>query len=271
MLKFKYICLASVAASSLALNHQGIRIAPLVRIGLQLCYSSLAIMSTLPPQVAAATASSTSINMVAEDGSTDIVIDPDYPGTAVERMTNARNRVKSLTKDQLSGDWDDVRRYILWAGGLKDLPNERPGAGYTGHSFNDFNHCDLTTMLGDVAHNENKGQVEGIQYSNQLGPGIRVASLTELGPGGSWSTCMIGCNKEPPQDVAHLQFKSRIAFKLVWAPPAYTTFVIVDDSGALLNQGTPTGRLPDLSERQQNYQLVKGSKYAVAADGANSS
>jgi hypothetical protein len=39
--------------------------------------------------------------------------------------------------------------------------------------------------------------------------------------GGSWSTCMIGSNKSPPQDVAHLQFKSRIAFKLVWTPPMY--------------------------------------------------
>lgn len=34
--------------------------------------------------------------------------------------------------------------------------------------------------------------------------------------GGSWSTCLIGCNQNPPQDVAHVQFKSRIAFKLVW-------------------------------------------------------
>ena len=41
--------------------------------------------------------------------------------------------------------------------------------------------------------------------------------------GGSWSTCMIGSNKSPPQDVAHLQFKSRIAFKLVWSPPQFNT------------------------------------------------
>ena len=33
-------------------------------------------------------------------------------------------------------------------------------------------------------------QVVGIAFSNRLGPGIRVASLPELGPGGSWSTCM---------------------------------------------------------------------------------
>lgn len=41
--------------------------------------------------------------------------------------------------------------------------------------------------------------------------------------GGSWSTCMIGANKSPPQDVAHLQFKSRVAFKLVWSPPTFDT------------------------------------------------
>jgi len=66
--------------------------------------------------------------------------------------------------------------------------------------------------------------------------------------------------------VAHIQFRSRIAFKLVWMPPAFGTFVIVDDAGELLNSGTPTGRLPALSQRQQNYALVKGSKYAAAAE-----
>lgn len=43
--------------------------------------------------------------------------------------------------------------------------------------------------------------------------------------GGSWSTCMIGANKSPPQDVAHLQFKSRVAFKLVWSPPTFNTVI----------------------------------------------
>ena len=142
--------------------------------------------------------------------------DDEYPRTAVMRMMNVRQRTRSLTTQQLSGDWAEVRRKLLWAGGLKDLSNARPGQGYTGHSFNDFNHCDLNTMLGEVAHNNNEGRVPGIALNNQLGPGIQIASLEELGPGGSWSTCMMGCNREPPQDVAHIQFKSRIAFKLVW-------------------------------------------------------
>ena len=71
-------------------------------------------------------------------------------------------------------------------------------------------------QLGEFSSRENQGKVAGIHHSNQLGPGIQIASITELGPGGSWSTCMIGCNKNPPQDVAHIQFHSRIAFKLVW-------------------------------------------------------
>ena len=37
-------------------------------------------------------------------------------GTAVTRMLNIRERVKSLTPEQLNGDWSDVRRNILWAG-----------------------------------------------------------------------------------------------------------------------------------------------------------
>ena len=86
-------------------------------------------------------------------------------------------------------------------------------------------------MLGEVAHDTNDGSVKGIAVGNLLGPGIEIASLPELGPGGSWSTCTNGCHLEPPQDVAHVQFRSRIAFKLVWAPPAFEAFVLVDDAG----------------------------------------
>ena len=85
----------------------------------------------------------------------------------------------------------------------------------------------------------------------------------------SWSTCALGCNKDPPQDVAHLQFRSRIAFKLVWVPnEAYDTFVLVVDDGSLLAQGKPMNLdgLPPLRERQLNYRVVAGSKYAVQAD-----
>jgi hypothetical protein len=63
-----------------------------------------------------------------------------------------------------------------------------------------------------------------------------IASLPELGPGGSWTTCMIGCHRDPPRDVAHVQFRSRIAFKLVWVPPDFRMFVLVDDHGNLLAQ-----------------------------------
>lgn len=57
---------------------------------------------------------------------------------------------------------------------LQDLPSASPGSGYTGHCFNDFNHVDCCVMLGDVAHNENRGKVKGIAYHNQLGHGIKV-------------------------------------------------------------------------------------------------
>ncbi len=50
------------------------------------------------------------------------------------------------------------------------------------------------------------------------------------------------------------------------APPEYNTFVLVDDSGALLAKGSPTGELPHISERAMNYRVVYGSKYAVEAD-----
>ena len=172
--------------------------------------------------------------------------------------------------------WEQQRKMILQAGGLKDLQSAVPGQGYTGHSFNDFNHVDLTPMLLDVSHNENEGRVAGIHRRNPLGDGIKIASLGEedgLPAGGSWSTCALGCNTEPPRDVAHVQFQSRIAFKLVWCPPAFNTFVLIDDDGKLLNKGTPKANsgLPSIRERQKNFEIVRGSKYAVAAEEIGSS
>lgn len=193
-------------------------------------------------------------------------VDTDFPGTAVQRLVTIQERVKSLTPDDLSADWEEVRRRLLWAGGLRDLPNSRPGQGYTGHAFNDDNHCDLTAMLGDVAHNEHSGDIAGIARGNRLGPGIEMASLPELGPGGSWSTCTNGCHLEPPQDVAHVQFRARVAFKLVWCPPEFGSFVLVDDLGTLLNYGSPSGQLPGQRARMGNYALTRGGRYAVEAE-----
>merc|ERR1719163_590477 len=105
-----------------------------------------------------------------------------------------------------------------------------------------------------------------ISRGNLLGPHIVRASLPEHGPGGSWSTCTNGAHLTLPSDVAHVQFSSRVAFKLVWVPPEFTQFVLVDDEGKLLKHGTPTGNLPHKRYRQGNYALVQGGKYAVAAD-----
>lgn len=191
--------------------------------------------------------------------------DPMYPGTAVLRMLAARERVGTLSTHNLSADWEQVRKKILWAAGLKDLQDVAPGKGYTGHSFNDWNHVDATCMLENIFHGENEGRVAGIASRNRLGEGIIAASDPDLGEGGSWSTCMMGCDSEPPRDVAHIQFQSRIAFKLVWCPPAYDQFVLVDDDGQLLAWGQPTGLLPSLRDRTMNYMHVKNSKYGVNA------
>jgi len=190
-----------------------------------------------------------------------------YPGTALSRMENCRDRAASLKEEQLSGDWEDVRGLLLWAAGLRDLRDVPSGRGNTGHCFNDFNHVDATTMTLDVTDNENRGKVEGIAFGNKLGPGIRVASLPEAGPGGTWCTCALGAGQEPPADVAHLQFQSAIAWKLVWVPAGgFTRFVLVDETGKQLATGVPTGRMPGVSERQRNYDTMKGGRFARAAD-----
>ena len=49
--------------------------------------------------------------------------------------------------------------------------------------------------------------------------------------------------------------------QLVWCPPTFASFVLVDDAGGLLCSGTPRGALPALRERQANFDVVRGSKY----------
>jgi hypothetical protein len=61
---------------------------------------------------------------------TTTMVDPIYPGTAVERLQNVHRRVAELVQTVppvLNGPWENVRQKILWAGGLRDLPNARPG------------------------------------------------------------------------------------------------------------------------------------------------
>ena len=67
-------------------------------------------------------------------------------------------------------------------------------------------------------------------------------------------------------------FRARIAFKLVWVPNEnFDQFVLVDDDGKELARGYPTGQLPGMRQRQMNYQLVQGSKYAKVVDQIASS
>ena len=186
-------------------------------------------------------------------------VDAEYPGTAVSRMQASRAHARALSHEALSGEWESVRKRLLAAAGLKDLPHLKPGKGNTSHAFNNYNHCDAVALLTEVYTNANGAAAP-------LGPGIEIASLPELGEGGSWATASNGCHTEPPQDIAHAQLRSRIAWKLVWCPPAFTRFVLIDDSGALLATGDPRSPgLPSLEQRAANFRLVLGSKYSEAA------
>ena len=169
--------------------------------------------------------------------------------------------VKSMADSDLTDkSWTEIRSKILSCGGLKEGPS-------TSHSFNDANHCDLTTMLSSVQSNSNAdGKVIGISTQNALGALIVAESDPSKGEGGSWSTCIIGNNnKEGPQDVAHIQFKSRIAFKLVWcADDDYRKFLLVDDVGNILKEGhvqSGDTTKPSKFERMLNNQYVKGGIY----------
>jgi hypothetical protein len=54
----------------------------------------------------------------------------------------------------------------------------------------------------------------------------------------------------------------------VWVPfGGFSRFVLVDDAGAQLATGVPTGPgLPSLREREMNYEILRGGRYARAAD-----
>jgi hypothetical protein len=55
--------------------------------------------------------------------------------------------------------------------------------------------------------------------------------------------------------------------KLVWAPTAnFDIFVLVDDDGKELARGKPLGNLPNIRQRQMNFAIVQGGKYAKAAE-----
>lgn len=71
--------------------------------------------------------SSSSSNISMEESENGTLVDKEYPGTAVKRLRSVHKRVASLSEVDLNGDWEDVRRKLLWAGGLKDLPNSIPG------------------------------------------------------------------------------------------------------------------------------------------------
>ena len=185
-----------------------------------------------------------------------------YPGTAVARMLASRERAAPPRLREL-GKWEASQSSSSGRRACATSPTWRP-AGYTGHAFNDANHCDATTML-KVSHNlseAGKDRVAAIAVGNRLGPGIEVASLPELGEAAADPRVLMVAHG-PPRDVAR-RFRSRIAFKLVWCPPTFETFVLVDDDDALLATGCPTGQ--DCPTRQRG-QLWPGARLQVRGCG----
>jgi len=162
----------------------------------------------------------------------------DTSGTATARLEAARDRARSL--GQLTGDWEGVRKQLLFAAGLADIP------GTTSHCFDDFNHVSATTMLDLTQDNKHDGGVKGMAIGNDLGSGIRSASLHDakgFEENGSWCTCALGAGDEPPHDIAHHQFRSKVAFYLVWLNGG-DKFALATEEGEKLACGQPTGDIP---------------------------
>jgi len=130
-------------------------------------------------------------------------------------------------------------------------------------------------MAGSVAFNTNNGQVPGIARGNQLGRGIRVASVI---PGsqqsapeeeGSWCTCQLGAAIR--RDVCHQQFRAQVGFKAVWCPGQHETYnilAVIGEDHALLAWGQPGKPLPPGGERRGSFTEVDASPWAAACDEA---
>ncbi|CAK0838884.1 unnamed protein product [Prorocentrum cordatum] len=149
-------------------------------------------------------------------------------------------------------------RAVAWVslmpGGLKEDYS-------TSHAFNDDNHCDLTTMAVQEGIGDQKlvlclrGSPAAAEEAMSEDPADRQLGGTEReGPA-------LDMNRAERQ-----KHQGRIAFKLVWAPPDFSQFVLVDDEGRELRRGRPTGSLPPARARQGNFELVAGGKYALAAE-----
>jgi len=199
---------------------------------------------------------------------TSLHISPMLSGTATKRLEAARERARSLDPD-LTGDWEGIRKQLLKAAGLAAKDE-------TSHCFNDFNHVSAMTVVQENRNNKHDGQVQGMAVGNQLGDGIASASLNDgkgFEKGGSWCTCAIGAGKEPPFDVAHHQFKSEVAFYLVWLKGS-NQFALVTEEGEHLACGQAEGKLPSAEQRKDNWQIFtpdghegKIAKAALECDG----
>lgn len=177
-------------------------------------------------------------------------ISPTLSGTATKRLEAARGQARSLNQAALTGDWEGIRKQLLQAAGLK-------AQGETSHCFNDYNHVSAMTVVNENRDNEHDGKVTGMGVGNQLGDGIKKASLHDRAgfeKGGSWCTCAIGAGKEPPFDVAHHQFKSEVAFYLVWLKGS-TEFALVTEEGKHLACGQAEGTLPPADQRKDNWDI----------------
>jgi hypothetical protein len=100
-----------VLSSTLKVQNQTVFVSATGRVSASSLYTTLnGVSDGMPEQYASAS------------------VDPVYPGTAVERLQNVHRRLVELSQTEgWNGPWDEVRRRLLWAGGLRDLPNARPG------------------------------------------------------------------------------------------------------------------------------------------------
>lgn len=187
-----------------------------------------------------------------------------YPNTDTTTLMAITKKIRNWTSVDVQGSWREVRNKLMDISGLST------SCGHTSHCFNDWNHVDLLCVDESKYHLTNQeSQVLGIDHVNSLEDVIR--HCTSQGQR-VWTTCMMGCSREEePQDVAHQQFKCKIAFKLVWLPgleEKYDRFCLLDEEGDVLivsgvidfpeeqQHELHYDHYPVISERQENHQHI---------------
>mmetsp|Transcript_10376 Transcript_10376/g.19658 ORF Transcript_10376/g.19658 Transcript_10376/m.19658 type:complete len:212 (-) Transcript_10376:212-847(-) len=169
------------------------------------------------------------------------------------RQQIARQRALGLTTAQLSGEWESVRKALLWSCGLA-------ATARNDYCFNDMHHVDCCTIKkfeeGTAEHEQTN-----VFSSAMHGKPKPDGSLPDEDDG--YSDCTSAMQSQTRATGCYVANQARPAFKLIWCEVRdFTEFLLVDDDANVLARGAPQpDTLPHIDVRTNNYRMYDSSRY----------